>query len=43
MDARNPKYFNASDEKKLHYLKESLVEDYRIYLNLNYKDGMFTI
>ncbi|WP_379145874.1 hypothetical protein [Paenibacillus sp. sgz500992] len=43
VDARNPKYYHASAQKKLHFLKESLVEDYRIYLNIMAESGMFIL
>ncbi len=43
IDGRVPIYFSLSDEKKLWMLKECLVEDYRISLNLSSENGMFIL
>ncbi|WP_144027338.1 hypothetical protein [Paenibacillus selenitireducens] len=43
IDGRVPNYFRLSDEKKLWMLKECLVEDYRISLNLDSENGMFIL
>jgi len=43
IDGRVPNYFGLSAEKKLWMLKECLVEDYRIFLNMNTESGMFIL
>jgi hypothetical protein len=43
IEGRIPIYFGLSDEKKLWMLKECLVEDYRISLNLDSENGMFIL
>jgi hypothetical protein len=43
IDGRVPIFWRLSDEKKLWMLKECLVEDYRISLNLITENGMFIL
>jgi len=43
IDRRVPNYYGLNDERKLWLLKECLVEDYRISLNLNTENGMFIL
>ncbi|MES1042577.1 hypothetical protein [Peribacillus simplex] len=43
MNYRSPEFEGASDINKVYLLKESLVEDYRIYLNMLEKSGMFIL
>lgn len=43
IDGRVPNYLRLSDSKKLWMLKECLVEDYRISLNLGSENGMFIL
>lgn len=43
IDGRVPIYCRLPDDKKLWLLKECLVEDYRISLNLNTENGMFIL
>lgn len=43
MNSRSPEFKSTSDSQKVYLLKESLVEDYRIYLNMLEKNGMFIL
>lgn len=43
IDGRVPIYFGLPDEKKLWMLKECLVEDFRMSLNMDTENGMFIL
>lgn len=44
MDRRSPEYHKTEDVmQKVYLLKESLVEDYRIWLNMEHKNDMFIL
>ncbi|WP_341357483.1 hypothetical protein [Rossellomorea sp. y25] len=43
LNLRSPEFAGATDKDKIYLLKESIVEDYRIYLNMLEKNGMFIL
>jgi hypothetical protein len=43
LNLRSPEFAGATDKGKIYLLKESIVEDYRIYLNMMEKNGMFIL
>jgi hypothetical protein len=43
VDRRIPNFFGSTLEEKMIFLKESLVEDYRIWLNISAENGMFIL